>query len=235
MIKAQKWASAVSPASSPSLAGGGGAGGGGPASPAVLSASDAEAFGRRVPYASDYRLSGTTASGGGGGGGGGGGAGYGGSRPVSRAAARDHFTTTSKKAFAGKPARPEYGSGHGMATLRPSTSHSSGSGRFSEALRPSDGRIHSRVNHFEPGADAFTYGGGVVPDPSVKAPFGTTGARFVESTVVHQGLIDGYTATEAARGIKPGKLVASNATSASNPLATSVYQVRVCALARVCM
>ena len=136
-----------------------------------------------------------------------------------------------------------------MATMRPMTS-TAGSGRFSEAGKcprarwwttaaamyvlfhpltarrvagkPSDGRVHSKVNHFEPGADDFTYGG---MDPSSRSAFGSHGARFVESTVVHQGLIDGYTAAEAARGIKPGRLVGSNATSASNPLATSAYQV----------
>ncbi len=81
------------------------------------------------------------------------------------------------------------------------------------------------MNHFEAGADDFTYGGGV--EPTGRAPFGSSGARFVESSVVHAGLIDGYTATEIARGIKPGRLVSSNATSASNPLATSAYQVRM--------
>jgi hypothetical protein len=144
----------------------------------------------------------------------------GGSRPVSRQAAKDHFTTTSKKAFA-TPPRKEIGSGVGMATMRPMTS--SGPSRFNESGRPSDGRIHSRVNHFEPGADAFTYGG--FEPASGRGAFGTTGARFVESSVVHQGLIDGYTAAEAARGIKPGRLVSSNATSLNNPLATSAYQV----------
>jgi hypothetical protein len=339
VMKAKKWATAMSPAASPVGTGGaGGAASGGSSSP-VLSG-DSEAFGRRMPYASDYTLSSTTtsiagASGGVGrplpsGAGGGTGVGYGGSRPVSRAAARDHFTTTHKKSFTGpKPgAKPEFGTGHGMATLRPTTSggrstgSGAGSGRFSEALRPSDGRIHSKasvcvcslthpflvspnapmypsvclprslsifasltqslplatpvdkyrallqgclsrprcggagvvvqwtppvipiglplhpvqVNHFEAGADDFTYGGF---EPTGKAPFGTSGARFVESTVVHAGLIDGYTAAEVARGIKPGRLVSSNATSASNPLATSAYQVCLvccvvvgCALAR---
>ena len=152
---------------------------------------------------------------------------------MSRQAAKDHFTTTHGKSFVapgagagrGRGARPEFGSGVGMATLRPGTSSTAASGRFNEASRASDGRIHSTVNHFEPGADAFTYGGF---EPTGRSAFGSTGARFVESTVVHQGLIDGYTASEIARGIKPGRLVSSNATSVNNPLATSVYEVTSC-------
>ena len=152
---------------------------------------------------------------------------------MSKQAARDHFTTTTKKSFASPAAKPrsDYGSGVGMATLRPMTS--SGSSRFNESHRPSDGRVHSKVNHFEPGADAFTYGG-FEPPPS-RGAFGTSGARFVESTVVHQGLIDGYTASEAARGIKPGRLVSSNATSVINPLATSAYQVLYAVHLHVCL
>ena len=82
--------------------------------------------------------------------------------------------------------------------------------------------MRSKVNHFEAGADRFTYGGWA---PEGGRAFGGTAPRFQDTTRVHAGLIDGYTASEAAKGIKPGRLITSNATSASNPLATSTYQV----------
>ena len=57
---------------------------------------------------------------------------------MSRHAASEHFSTTNKKAFQSpvRPAskqstRPEYGTGVGMATMRPMTT--AGSGRFNES------------------------------------------------------------------------------------------------------
>ena len=184
-----------------------------PSRPATASASTApggdssSAFGRRVAYASDYQLSHSTTA-----------AAKaersrrtapskGGSRPVSRGAARRHFKSTHKDAF-----------------KRPTTSHrvTKPSGRFNETPKTRDGRVHSKVNHFEAGADNYTYGGW---EPDKPAKFGSSAERFVDTTRVHAGLYDGLSATELAQGIKPGRLVHSYATSAANPLATSTLQV----------
>ena len=87
--------------------------------------------------------------------------------------------------------------------------------------KPRSGRVHSKVNHFEsPGTDTSMSW----MDES-RNTFGGAAPRFQDTSRVHVGLVDGYTATEVARGLKAGKLVASNATSLSNPLATSSYQV----------
>lgn len=158
-----------------------------------------DAFSKGTPYASDYKLSTQSTKM----------AKTMGSRPVSRAAARKHFSTSHKREFK-NPRRPKTSGGIGK------------SGRFNETMRASDGRVHSKVNHFEEGADKYEYGGW---EPEGRSTFGSTAPRFVDTGRVHAGLIDGYSASQVAKGIKPGRLRSTNATSASNPLATSTYQV----------
>lgn len=87
-------------------------------------------------------------------------------------------------------------------------------GRFNEVSKPQTGRIHSRVNHFESPAPPVDG-----PPLDARNTFGGFAPRFADTTRVHVGLVDGMTATEVARGLKPGVCCA----------------VLVCVSVRVCL